>query len=140
MSLTAGRSYLRARAKAIGLREWTDGFNIENIPSTIIDNCFFIQTTSGSGIKLNQHDQELNFSNTVRVFTKGRDAAGAIDSAVKIVEDLIIETLTAKNRLTQPNGIKNVALDSFSFDAFDQSNDNIVSASITFRVVVTLVL
>lgn len=136
MSLTGARSYLRSRAKAIGLKEWTDGFNFENIPSTLINGAFHIQSDSGNGIKLNQHDQELSFNQTVRIFVKGyRDPASGIDSAIKITEDLIKETVSAKNRLTQSDGIKNVILDGFNFETGDQSNDNLIIASITFRII-----
>ena len=34
--ITDVRAYIRARAKAIGLTEWTDAFNVANIPSTMI--------------------------------------------------------------------------------------------------------
>lgn len=139
MSLSGARSYFRGRADAIGLKEWADGINFENIPSSVIDRSYHIQAGSGSGTKLNQNDQELSFDVTVRIFMKGyRDSASAVDSAIKMTEDLIKETVSAKNRLTQSNGIKNIVLSSFNFEAFDQSNDNLVIASVTFRVVSTL--
>jgi hypothetical protein len=135
MSITGARSYLRSRAKAIGLKEWTDGFNFQNIPSNIINGMFHITTGSGSGVKLNQNDQEIVFNQTVRIFVKGfRDPASAIDSAIKMTEDLIKESVSPKNRLTQSDGIKNIVLDGFSFEQMDQSNDNLVVASITFRI------
>lgn len=104
-----------------------------------MNGSFHIESGVGQGVKLNQHDQEMNFSQTVRMFLKGyRDPASAIDSAVKMTEDLIKEVVTAKNRLTQPNGIKNVHLDSFNFEVADQTNDNLVIASVTFRIFVIL--
>lgn len=139
MSVVASRDYLRSRARAVGLKEWSDGFNFSNIPSTIVNNSFHIEPGTGSGVKLNQEDQEISISHTIRVFIKGyRDVSAAIDSATKMTEDLIKEVVTAKNRLTQPNGIKNVTLDGFNFDASDQTNDNLVVASITFRIFVVL--
>lgn len=139
MSVVACRDYLRSRARAVGLKEWSDGFNFSNIPSTIVSGAFHIEPGIGSAVKLNQEDQEISVSHTVRVFVKGyREVSAAIDSATKMTEDLIKEAVTAKNRLTQPNGIKNVTLEGFSFDASDQTNDNLVVASITFRIFVVL--
>jgi hypothetical protein len=139
MSITGARSYLRARAKAVGLKEWPDGFNFQNIPSTIVNGSFHVLSEAGTGTKLNQNDQEIAFVHILRVLFKGyRDPGAAIDSAIKITEDLIKETVAPKNRLTQSDGIKNIALEGFRFDELEQSNDNIVVASITFRVISTL--
>ncbi len=139
MSITEARSYFRDRAKSIDLKEWVDGFNRQNIPATVVHKSFHLETGEGSGVKLNQNDQEITFKQTVHVLVKGyRDAASAIDSAIKITEDLIKECVTAKNRLTQSEGIKNIVLEGFRFEAADQSNDNLVIASITFRVQTTL--
>lgn len=135
MSLTASRSYLRARAEAIGLREWEDGFNFSNIPSNIIDKSYHIESNQAVGVALNQHCQDLNFSHTVRIFVKGfRSAAQGIDSAIAISEDYIKECVTAANRVAQTNGIKNVVFENVNFDAQDSSNDNLVVASLTFRI------
>ena len=71
MSLSGARSYLRSRANSIGLKEWSGGFNFENIPSTLINRSYHIQSGTGSGVKLNQNDQEITFSQTVRIFIKG---------------------------------------------------------------------
>lgn len=135
MSLTASRSYLRARAEAIGLKEWKDGFNFSNIPSNLIDKSFHIETNQAVGIKLNHHEQDFNFSQTIRIFTKGfRNPAQAIDSSIAIAEDYIKECVTSKNRVTQTSGIKNVVFENANFDAQDVNNDNLVVASLTFRI------
>ena len=139
MSLTASRSYLRARAEAIGLREWKDGFNFSNIPSNILNKSFHIQSNLGVGVKSNMSDQEINFAHTVRIFAKGfRDAAAGIDSAIALAEYYIKECVNVQRRVGQENGIKNVVFESVSFDAGDSSNDNLVVASITFRIFVVL--
>lgn len=139
MSLTAARSYLRARAEAINLREWKDGFNFSNIPANLINKSFHIETGPAIGIKLNQSDQEINFSQTVRIFTKGyRDPASGIDSAISVAEDYIKECVKATNRVTQTTGIKNVVFENVSFDANSASNDNLIVASLTFRIFTVL--
>ena len=139
MSLTGARSYLRGRANSFGLKEWSGGFNFENIPSTLINRSYHIQSGTGSGVKLNQNDQEITFSQTVRIFIKGyKDVSTAIDSAIKITEDLIKEAVSPKNRLTQSDGIKNIVLENFQFDADSASNDTLIIASVTFRIFTVL--
>jgi len=135
MSLTASRSYLRGRAEAIGLKEWKDGFNFSNIPANIIDRMFHIETNQAVGIKANQYDQELNFSHTVRLFVKGfRNSASGIDSAIALAEDYIKACVTVSQRVGQTNGIKNVVFENASFEVNDSSNDNLIIASLTFRI------
>jgi hypothetical protein len=135
MSLKAARGYLRERGEELGLREWKDGFNFSNIPANLVDRSFHIESNQAVGIRLNQTDQEMNFSQTVRIFVKGfRNPASGIDSAIALTEDYIKECVTAPNRLTQTTGIKNVVFESASFDADSASNDNLIVASITFRI------
>ena len=135
MSLTASRTYLRARAEAIGLKEWKDGFNFSNIPSNLIDRSYHIESNQAVGVKLNMSDQELNFAHTVRIFVKGfRNSAQGIDTAIEIAQTYIKECVTATNRVAQTNGIKNVVFENVNFDAQDTSNDNLIVASLTFRI------
>lgn len=135
MSLVNCRSYLRARANSIGLKEWADGFNFDNIPSTLLNKSYHISPNEGTTIKNNQNDQEINYSQSIRIFVKGyRDNATAIDNAHLIVDNLIKECVNPKNRLTQSNGIKNVFFENFSFTTNDSSNDSIVMATVTFRM------
>ena len=91
------------------------------------------------GGKNNQSDQEINFSQTVRIFVKGfRDPATGIDRAINLTEDYIKQCVAVSNRVTQQNGIKNVVFENASFDADSASNDNLVVASLTFRVFLIL--
>lgn len=139
MSLRGSRAYFRERGEEMGLREWKDGFAFDNIPANIVDRAFHIESGLAVGVKLNQADQELNFSQTVRIFVKGfRNPASGIDTAIGLAEDFIKECVTAPTRLTQTSGIKNVVFESASFDADSASNDNLIVASLTFRVFSTL--
>lgn len=139
MSLNKCLPYFRARCKAIGLKEWTDGFNIQNIPSNILDKSFHITHGTMTGLKQNQQDQEINFPIQVRIFTKGyREPSLAIDSAIQLTENLIIECLKPTNRLTQSSGIKNMVFENANYEPIDGSNDNAVVATINFRAFVLL--
>lgn len=139
MSISACRSYFRARANAVELREWKDGFSIGNIPSNIFNKAFHIEISNVSGVKLNQNDQELNVQITVRIFVKGfKDVSGGIDTAASLAENLITEALDPATRLTQTTGIKQVTLDSINIDPPDGDNDNLVIASVQFKVLTIL--
>ena len=119
----------------MGLREWKDGFSFSNIPANIVDRSFHIESNEAVGIKLNQLDQELNFRQTVRIFVKGfRNPASGIDTAIGLAEDYIKECVHAPTRLTQTSGVKNVSIETVSFDAESASNDNLIVASLTFRI------
>jgi hypothetical protein len=138
MSLASLRPYIRARCKAVGLSEWADGFNFENIPSNIIDKSFHMEMGTASGERLNMADQEISYPVTVRIFVKGfRQPAQGIDSATALVDSLIKEVCKAGNRATQAT-IKNVFFDSMALTAVSQTNDNLVVASVTFRALVIL--
>lgn len=139
MSMTACRSYFRARANAIGLREWKDGFSFENIPANIYDKAFHLEAGPASGVKLNQNDQEINFQVIVRIFVKGfRDPATGIDTAILLTENLLTESLAPETRLTQTTGIKQVTFESANFEPPLGDNDNLIIATVQFRVLTIL--
>ncbi len=139
MNLNKCLPYFRARCKAIGLKEWTDGFNYQNIPSNILDKSYHLMHGTMTGLKQNQQDQEINFPIQVRIFTKGhREPSLAIDSAIQLTENLIIECLKPTNRLTQSSGIKNIVFENANYEPIDGSNDNAIVATINFRALVLL--
>lgn len=139
MSMTACKAYFRAQANAIGLKEWKDGFSFSNIPSNIIDKSYHLEAGPGVGVKLNQNDQEINFQMIVRIFVKGfRDPASGIDTAIALTEDLLEQALDPATRLTQTTGIKQVTFESVNFEPPIGDNDNLVIASVQFRVLTIL--
>lgn len=139
MSMTSCKDYFRTQANAIGLREWKDGFSFENIPSNLFDKAYHLEAGPGVGVKLNQNDQEINFQIIVRIFVKGfRDPASGIDTAISLSEDLITEALDPAKRLTQTTGIKQVTFESINFEPPLGDNDNLVIASVQFRVLTIL--
>lgn len=139
MSITAVKSYFRARCSAISLKEWKDGFAFDNIPSNIIDRSYHLEIGPAVGIKLNQNDQEINCQAIVRIFVKGfRDPAAGIDTALLLTENLLTEALATDTRLTQTTGIKQVTFENASFEPPQGDNDNLVIASVQFRVLTIL--
>jgi len=139
MSMTACRAYFRTQANSIGLKEWKDGFSFSNIPSNIIDKSYHLEAGPGVGVKLNQNDQEINFQVIVRIFVKGfRDPASGIDTAIALTEDLLEQALDPATRLTQTTGIKQVTFESVNFEPPIGDNDNLIIASVQFRVLTIL--
>lgn len=110
MSMTAVRSYFRARAASQSWKEWPDPFGDDNIPSSVIDQGFHLPPfTTGVG-RQNQADVEFPVTQQVVYFKKGfRDVASGLDSAISASETYIKSCLKASNRLTG-SGLKNVKL------------------------------
>lgn len=139
MSMTACKAYFRTQANAIGLKEWRDGFSFSNIPANIIDKSYHLEFGPCVGVKLNQNDQEINVQITVRIFVKGfRDPASGIDTAVALTEDLLEQALAPATRLTQTTGIKQVTYESSNIEPPIGDNDNLIIASVQFRVLTIL--
>lgn len=139
MSLTLVRPYFKARCLAVGLTEHTDVFNFQNIPSSISNYSFHVEFTSASGVKLNQHDQEITIPCNVSFYVKGyRNPAEGMDKAIAKCEALIVETLLPANRLGQC--LKNVTLSSVTFEPLAGSNDNTIKVQIGFTAFTSLAL
>lgn len=141
MSLTAVRPFIRSVANSKGFREWTDAFNIENIPSTILNKSYHIANPTFNGVRLNQLDQEVESNVELKLIFKGyRNPADAIDTAISDSENLLKEMLKPANRVGQAgvNNIKNVVLDSIGLEQFDISNDNVVVATVNLTIFVII--
>jgi hypothetical protein len=131
MSLTAIRSYYKARGEAVGLTYHDDAFNIENISSSVIDKAFGFLIAGFSGVKLNQHDQEILVPIEIVFYVKGyRTSTDGLDSALLYAENLIKEVEAPSKRLGQ--SIKNITLGSCTIEPME-SNDNLVRARISFN-------
>lgn len=139
MSITACKSYFRSRCTDLSLKEWKDGFARDNIPANIIDRSYHLEVGPAVGVSLNQNDQLINMQMTVHIFVKGfRDVASGIDTALLLTENLITESLDPATRLTQTTGIKQVTFENASFEPPIGDNDNLIIASVQFRVLTIL--
>lgn len=141
MSATAVRPYFRARAKELELKEWTDGFAHDNIPSNIINKSFHMEMGVLQGVQRNQLDQQFYFPVIVRIFLKGyRDPASAIDSSILLSENFIKNCCKPENSNTQGTGLINVIFDSGRQLPVGPSNDNLVMSELNFRAFIELAL
>lgn len=133
MSWTVIRPYFRARLDALGLREWTDGFNFENIPSDIFDGAYHIEFGDFSGEGQNQVDLETSVRVVCRIFKKGyADPQRGIDEAIELKQQFVIDSTSSENRLSQ--SFKNVRYIASVVRAFAESNDNKIVTEVSFDV------
>lgn len=128
------RSYFRTRMLALGYREWTDGFNVENIPSTLLsrNKMFHIESPSASRADaFDMESQDVDQDIVLRVFLKGyRNPADAIDSAMTAKDTIIEDILDSDNRLGAV--VKNVYYNNSQINPLDETNDNAVVLEISF--------
>lgn len=118
------KPYARARMQALGYTEWTDGFNFQNIPRTLLDKAFHVALGPISGVSNNQDHQIVNVGFTVRLFaSQTRTPKDLIDASVIRADAAILEMIKPTNRLVQAS-IKNVTFNSLDIEELDDSNDN----------------
>lgn len=136
MSLGAVRPYFKDRLGGLGFSEWTDGFNFENIPETILDKAFHVLVESIAGGPINHTHQDTVASVVLRVFFRGyRDVSGAIDESILGVETIVKDVCKVSNRTSQ---VLNVVFDSADFEALNLSNDNSVLVTMRFSAEIVL--
>lgn len=136
MSLSAIRPFLRTRMNALGFTEWTDGFNFDNIPETILDKAYHISSPSADGRAVTMHDLQVDFGHEIEVFRKGfNDPAEAIDMIIEDMEDIICDLLDPEQRF---DGHLNIEIKGFTLEPLNDENDNSVKATLSISVRVTL--
>lgn len=135
--LSSVRPYFRTALNGLRYREWTDGFNFENIPSNVLNNSYHISTPSGGRRGgYDMQTQEIEQDVTVRIFLKGyRSPALAIDNAMTRYDDLLAAVL-GPTRLGCD--IKNVYLGNMEILPLDATNDNSVILEVTFTCLIII--
>ena len=136
MSLTNLRPYLRSVMNSLGYSEWTDGFNWENIPSTIIDGTYHLEVQENSSAKQNQYDIEIEIPVVIRLFTKGfRDPASGIDDMISKIEGIIKEACKPTASL---GSLVSCKFRTMAVEPFIVSNDNLIMGRIEFSNILIL--
>ena len=118
-------------------KEHGEGFDLENIPSTLIDRAFHILVSSSiTGIRQNQADQELAASVTLKIFFHGfRSEEQGIEDALTAGELILSTACNAKRRVSSSSsGIKNVTFTNLEAVPLSDLNDNIVQLSMSFSI------
>lgn len=134
MSFTAVRGYFRTRMTSLGHTEWTDALNFENIPESIQDRSFHIETGPTTGNSQNQTALDSNVDVTIRLFVKAfRDTSSGIDNAISLAQAAVCDIIKPSNANVGPD-IKDVQFLSMVFVPRGDSNDNTIMAEMNFSV------
>jgi hypothetical protein len=138
MSLANIYPYFRARMNGLGFTEWPDGFNLENIPKTIINKSYHILTPDLAGGPSNQNHQDTDTSVTISFFEKGfRDPTEAKERAMLDIETIVKDVCNISNRT---DTLLNVVFDGGTIDPINASDDNQVLIQLNFTATVVLSL
>ncbi len=134
MAITDVRQYFKDRMYALGYNEWTDAFNIENIPSSILDKSFHVESGAIASSASNHQPHRFDCSITTRLFLKGyNNPSEAVDDAYVHCEDILGEILSPSNRLG--TNVHDVQPVSIAVDPLTASNDNSVVLIIIFNAI-----
>jgi hypothetical protein len=135
MTLGGLRAFFRTRLDGLGYTEWTDGFNIENIPSTVLDMSYHLAVGDIRSGPANQLLHVFDYPLTVSIFLKGfRDPAEAIDLGLDAGQEILEDILSPAQRL-QTDGLKDIRPGSIAVRPLADSNDNTVVVEMEFRAV-----
>jgi hypothetical protein len=132
VNLGGVRDWFRTRIDGIGYREWTDGFNFENIPGSILDRSYHLEVGTITTGAANQLHYTFSYPVTLRVFLKGyRNPSLAIDDALNQANVIYQDLLLPANRL-QIDGLKDVRPVSVTPRSLKLTNDNAVILEMGF--------
>lgn len=132
MCLAQVRTYFRNRMEALGYEEWRDGFNKDNIPSTLLDRVFHLESGDIAPTASNHQVHAFSSPITIRVYLKGfLDPASAIDTALESADLILDEILLPSNRLGTET--KDVVPSSISVNPLTDNNDNSVLLELGFE-------
>lgn len=135
MALSGIKTYFRSVISGVdsGIKEWTDGFNIENIPASVYDKAFHLSYGPIQGDILGAEHQGIDVEFIVRLVFKGyRDVSSGIDRAVDLAESILKAAQDPATRLGNP--IKNVKFLSMTIEESFRSNDNLILVTQTYNV------
>lgn len=135
MSFSLVRPYFRKHLSSLNFKEWSDGFNIENIPSTVLDKSYHIESNTAQTVGSNQLAYTLTQRVVISIFRKGfRTPSMALDMLMNDVDDILDVVVDPTNRLT--TGIKNVKFVQFQAQPIAESNDNAVVMRLEFECMI----
>ena len=90
MNYSQIRTYFKNQIQAVDsdFREWTDGFNFENVPSSIFDKAYHISTPT-----TNSSDEQQSFTDLIEVdlgasFKGGRNVQDKIFQSLDLMRDV----------------------------------------------------
>lgn len=140
MSFASIRTYLNANLPTVDsdLKEWTDGFNTENIPETILHKAYHITFNPTVPVSVNQNCFQVDYPVTLNVFwVAGLDVSSAIDSVNVLGQSIYQELLKHSNRLgisgTSTARTVNIIPGAMSINQLNADNDNSIRLQMEFN-------
>lgn len=139
MSVKGIRTYARARLATLDFTEWTDGFNFENVPQTLLSTRYILRLNDGSGGKVSNDNQEISFPLVVESAIKPTgNPKNLIEQGFDRADSIVAAFMQASQRLTQTD-FKNIVHASTSVVPLDgDSNDNGVRVLVGFNFLVII--
>jgi len=133
MSLVSVRPHFRNAMILLGYEEHTDAIDFENIPSTILDDAFMMDTQPISSGSANQRAHEFDYGLVLRVFKRGfSDPVALYDEADEDIETILTSLLAPINRLSAE--IKDIIPESINKIPLSASDDNDLIIEFNFTV------
>lgn len=139
MSLVDVKPYFRSKLKSLDYKEWTDGFNFENIPDSLLHESFHLEISPPiTGAPASHIRHVFSYPITVRVFLKSYlDPKTGIDDAISRAEEILQSLLVVGDRLGAD--IKDIIPNSINPQELATSNDNSIILEMAFTAVVDCV-
>ena len=132
MSARSAKDFIKDTMADLGYRFWPDGFNIENIPSTVFNKAFHIEVTGTNSNEYGNLCQIRNTNFILRVFVKGfRDVGGMIDTSLDYADDILANITSIPERLSV-DGVLNIHSESIDLRPLE-SNDNAIIIELGLR-------
>ena len=134
MSITNVVPYFRTVMNSLGHREWTDAFNDDDIPRTVLDRSYHIELGALANDKQNQDLIEVVQSVAVKLYVKGfRNTADGRDKSAQYMDAIIKKALEDDRRAQSYAGVKNVRLVGGDIGELSTDNDNAMRVTINFN-------
>lgn len=134
MTLGEVQPFFADRLSGLGLKEWSDGFNVANIPSNILDGSFHVMVGNLSLGVVQQQVHEFKLSVTARLFFKGyRNPQTAKNIALNKAQEVFNDLLKPSVRLDQMSNLKDIRPVSCVASPLADSNDNSLILELVFE-------
>lgn len=136
MTLGGVRTFIGNKLTTLGLKQWADGFNRENIPANILNKSFHIEHGTFAITVGGQQTHEFRGPMTVRVFFSGyRDPLTAKDTALQFANTIFEALLAPDFRLSEGTNLKDIRPVSVVPVPLAASNDNSLILELVFELV-----
>jgi len=139
MSFTEVRPYIRTRMNGLNYEEHKDGFDYENIPSTLLHKSYHIESSSISATSTGNGAIDCDVYVILRVFISGyKYPADGIDSALSRAEVILQDLIAPENR--SPTCVQNILMDNINILPLSDSNNNAIILEVSLTANVLLVI